>query len=88
MDMTFGKARNEAEARLMEFVINGEPNSSFVYTTSNKSQSYSLMSFARKCYEDGLVVLVQKRVGAEIHYVAIKRENDKTKAALQLHLKT
>lgn len=78
--MVYGKVRSRAIESLMEFVLNGEPNSSFVYTTSTKPQSNSLMSFARKCYEDGLVVLVQKRVGTEIHYIAIKRESDKTKA--------
>lgn len=65
-------ARNEAEANLLKFVMSAEAKTSFAFTKSTMGQPHGLMHLARDCYERGLVVLVQKRVGTEIHYLAVK----------------
>jgi hypothetical protein len=66
--------QSKVERDLANFVLGAKPNESFVYGTSKHSMSYTLLRLAHEFFTQGLVHLVQKRVGTELHYVAVKRK--------------
>jgi hypothetical protein len=63
-----------AEASLSSFALTAEPTETHVYGTSQQKPNHRLMMLAYAFYTQGLVHLVQKRVGTELYYVAVKRK--------------
>ena len=62
------------EQELLDFAYNAQCGDNFVYASCKSAKPISLMALARKCFENGLVHLMQKRTEQGFIYVAIKRK--------------
>jgi hypothetical protein len=66
--------RTDAEKNLVDFALNAETNDVLVYATSTFVKPFNLMALARECAALGYVRLSLKRVGKDVHYLAVKRK--------------
>jgi hypothetical protein len=73
MDGMADRHLTKLEKELLWFAANSEAGDTFVYAHSIGTGATSIRHLALRCYQQGLILMTQKRTPAGVECIAVKR---------------